>query len=98
MSLRASPGDPNIMLAEWHTDQDDVVLEINQTSDGEVSTIYKLLTEMEQTGLVDMTLNGHRCERPSGALEAETDSFDIRPKDGGSACTSRTRSSRARPK
>ena len=60
-----------------------MVLEINQTNDGEISTLYKLLVEMEQTGLVDTTVNGHVCERPPGALEADADSFDIRPKDGG---------------
>ena len=57
------------MTCEWTQDTDIIIMEVpqNRTSqDSEPSSIRQMMIEMEQAGLVDVTLNGHKCERCGG--------------------------------
>jgi hypothetical protein len=46
--------------------------------DGEPCTLRDLFTELENSGLVDITLNSHVCERPEAAIDrlAESLAYD----------------------
>ena len=57
------------MTCEWTSDTDVVVMEVpqNRTSQDSVPcTIKQMMLEMESAGLVDLTINGHTCERSTG--------------------------------
>ena len=69
-------GDVWSNLIEFRTTNDamKVVLEIapesgKTTTDSEPCTLRNLLHEMEETGMVDVKLKGHSCDRPGASSE-----------------------------
>ena len=66
------------------SDLERVVLEMPNesgkgTCDAEVSSYRSLLHEMEEEGVIEVTLNGHECHRPpaSGDKASKDDSFSL---------------------
>ena len=54
------------MTCEWTQDSDMIIMEVCQNRSSQDSvpcSIRQMMVEMEAAGLVDVTLNGHNCER-----------------------------------
>lgn len=78
-------GDENVVECNVCTDQHLITLEINKessknTEDSEPTTLYNLFFEMEKEGLVGVSLHGHECARPDGAMAADKDCFHVKAK------------------
>ncbi|CAE7446346.1 unnamed protein product [Symbiodinium sp. CCMP2592] len=72
--------EPTNLLCEWKSDEEAVVLEVTEPGtrrlkDAPISMMRQLLLEMEQNGVVDLTVNSHHMERAG----AEVDRFTISP-------------------
>ena len=74
-----SPAGPETLMAcQWTSDEDIVVMEISHGKDAEPCTLNQLLREMEEAGIVDVTLNSHVAERP-GVAQASDDGLSPHP-------------------
>ena len=56
------------MVCQWTRDSDNLVMEIpsgrgKSTQDSEPACICRIMIELEESGLVDVTLNGHVVTR-----------------------------------
>ena len=47
-----------------------MVLEISGNKDGEPCSLKDLLVEMEEAGIIDVTINGHSAERTAAKDDA----------------------------
>lgn len=66
----------HVCECRWTSDQVSVVLEVQAensraTSDSEPCSLGQLLRELENEGLVDVTVHGHHLERPASKVDEE---------------------------
>ncbi len=94
LSFRRKPscsplsGDKRLIKLAIDSDQHFFTLEMSSKDskvgkDSAPSTLYRLLREMEEEGLVQVGLQNHDVARKSGSVaEAADDGFDVKPTDG----------------
>ena len=68
-----------IITCKWHSDLDEVVLEIAEkdkraTTDAAPSTLRELFSEMEESGHVDFTVNSHDLKKPPAMKSSDGNS------------------------
>ena len=97
------PGDlDTVITCEWRSDLEEVILEVPQDGskscvDSDRSTWRRLLVEMEDEDVIDVSINNHDMKRPGAVGDGAAESVSAYPScvwqetvffvEGGSICS-----------